>query len=290
MKHATRTTLFLALIGLTCVQLWAGPATTQPVKFRVGKITDPGIPESSGIVASRKHEGVYWTHNDSGNPPELFAITREGQLIHKFEVAAKNVDWEDLALDDAGHIYIADTGNNNRDRTEVHVYRVDEPDPRAKPPGNGAKTPPLRVNAHWRLNYPDKPFDCESLFLLGGKAYLISKNLTGAAAVIYRFDLAAPMNRPVVLEHVTEIPLIHAPVTAADVSEDGKRLAVMTVIGPYVLEINGDVASAPNAKARHCRYFDPHMEAVCFVKEGLLATTESRDVFLFRDEFLTPVK
>ena len=30
--------------------------------------------ELSGIVASRKHPGVFWAHNDSGNPLELFAI------------------------------------------------------------------------------------------------------------------------------------------------------------------------------------------------------------------------
>jgi hypothetical protein len=279
----------LLIIGLACGELSGGPAT-QPAKFRAGKITDPAIPESSGIVASRKHAGVYWTHNDSGNPPTLFAITREGESIRAYEVGAKNVDWEDVALDDAGHIFIADTGNNNRNRTEVQVYRVDEPDPRANAEGNGGKPPPLRVNDHWRLTYPDKPFDCESLFLLDGKAYLISKNLTGAAAEIYRFDLAAPMNRPVMLERVTDVPLIHAPVTAADISEDGKRLAIMTVLGPYILQINGDVSSVPRVKARYCRYIDPHMEAVCFVKEGLLATTEKRDVFLFRGEFFKSVK
>src|SRR6478735_5591600 len=100
MRHATK--VVGLLLGLACGPALAGSkhaataaASTQPSKFRVGTISDPAIPESSGIVASRKHEGVYWTQNDSGNPPALFAITREGELIREYPVGAKNVDWED---------------------------------------------------------------------------------------------------------------------------------------------------------------------------------------------------
>jgi hypothetical protein len=32
------------------------------------------------------------------------------------------------------------------------------------------------------------------------------------------------------------------------------------------------------------------MEAACFVDDGLLVTTEARDIFLFRDKDFTPAK
>jgi hypothetical protein len=260
---------------------------TPPAKFRVGKIQTPAIRECSGLIASRQHKGVFWTHNDSGNAASIFAITRDGALIREYPVAAAtNTDWEDIALDDAGHLYLADTGNNSGSRPQVQVLRIDEPDPRA--PLRGAPAP-LRVQTFWRLNYPKKPFDCESLFVLDGKAYLIAKRLNASPAEIFRFDLT-PTPRPVTLERVTDLPDVRAPVTAADVSPDGKRLAVLTILGPYLFDIDGDVAKAGTAIPRSSRYIDPHMEAACLVPEGLLAANEGREMFLFRDEHFKPVR
>ena len=53
---------------------------------KIGRFDDRGITEPSGIVASRKHPGILWVHNDSGNPPELFAVKRDGTLVRKFTV------------------------------------------------------------------------------------------------------------------------------------------------------------------------------------------------------------
>jgi hypothetical protein len=269
----------------------AAAAATAAAKFRVGRITAPAIPESSGLVASRKHPGVFWTHNDSGNPAALFAVTREGQLIREFPVDAKNVDWEDIALDDAGRLYIADLGNNDRRRTEVQVYRVDEPDPgtvAAAATKSTTRPAPLRVTRTWRLSYPGAPFDCESLFVWQGKGYVVPKRLSTAPAELYSFDLDSPA-RVQKLKKVADVPAVRAPVSAADISADGKQLAILTLFGPYIFDINGDIASIGKAKVRHSQYLDPHMEAACFVPEGLLVTNEDRDVFLFRWEHFTEV-
>jgi hypothetical protein len=268
----------------------ADPPATQPAGRHslIGRLEDKDLAESSGIVASRRHEGVFWTHNDSGGGPHLFAVNREGKLIARFEVAAVNRDWEDVATDDDGHLYIGEIGNNGGRLGELAVYRVDEPDPRApRGPKAGGKAPPppppLRVTQTWRLRFPDRPFDCEALFVHGGKGYVISKLLTYQPATIYRFDLAEQKGPFAVLEPVAAIP-VRFPVTAADVTPDGRRLAVMTVGGPYLFDIDGDVATAAKAAPAHVGFVHPKIEAVCFVPEGLLATTEDRQVFLFRYE------
>src|SRR5690349_15195951 len=36
-------------------------------KFKVGRLDRKAIPESSGVIDSRKYPGVFWTFNDSGN-------------------------------------------------------------------------------------------------------------------------------------------------------------------------------------------------------------------------------
>src|SRR3954468_6307892 len=79
---------------------------------RLGRLDHPAIREASGIVASRRHPGVFWVHNDSQNPAALFAVRRDGSLVGEFTLGVPNVDWEDIAADDQGHLYLADTGNN----------------------------------------------------------------------------------------------------------------------------------------------------------------------------------
>ena len=79
---------------------------------RSGWLDEKFIPESSGIVKSRRYPGIFWVHNDSGNPPLLFAIKGDGQIVRQFRLGVPNLDWEDIAIDDHGHLYIGDIGNN----------------------------------------------------------------------------------------------------------------------------------------------------------------------------------
>jgi hypothetical protein len=254
-------------------------------RFKLGRIDHKAITESSGLAASRQHPGVFWTHNDSGSGPFIFAITREGKFLAEYPVSTvRNTDWEAIAADDQGHLYVADTGNNELKRDRALVYRLDEPDPAAAgPSGRGAS---LKVSQVWRLKYPDKPFDAESLAIYQGKGYVISKLLTGKNAGLYSFDLA-DSGEEIALQHVCDLP-IRSPVTDACISDDGKRLAVMTVTGPNLFDVGGDPANACNVEPAHVTYFDPgdmNMEGVCFVPEGLLASTEQGQMLLFLDGY-----
>ena len=107
---------------------WAtadGPAALEPL----GKLDVRLVPEASGIVKSRRHPGVFWVHNDSGNPPSLFAIRADGRIVREFRLEIPNIDWEDIAIDDQGHLYIGDIGNNLGALPARAIYRIDEPDP-----------------------------------------------------------------------------------------------------------------------------------------------------------------
>jgi hypothetical protein len=42
-------------------------------------LEDPAITESSGVVAPRLAGGIYWTHNDSGDGPYLYAFDLRGR-------------------------------------------------------------------------------------------------------------------------------------------------------------------------------------------------------------------
>jgi hypothetical protein len=216
----------------------------------VARISDPRIVESSGVVASRQYTDVFWTHNDGGGPKKqvLYAIDRQGNTRAFFSVIDVTLhDWEDIAIDDAGHLYIGDIGNNDAKRDTLVVYEIDEPNPQA---GTGSISP-KRV---WNLRFPRAPFDCESLFVWKDYGYVVSKVFNNARAQIFRFPLKET-NQPLTLELVATTK-IKSPVTGADISADGTLLGLVAKNGAYVFRI---------------------------VPQGLLATSERRMIFLFTD-------
>ena len=268
----------LALTGLTTADPASPPPASAPDKQSwriVGKLEHKPIAECSGIVASRKHAGIFWVHNDSGNPAILYAVKYDGSLVGEFAVGASNEDWEDIATDDAGHLYLGDIGNNGAHRKQLIVYRLDEPDPTTS-----KQVPRLKVTRQWTLTFPTTPFDCEALFVHAGHGYLISKIYFGGQAGLYRFPLDET-NEPVTLEKVASVP-VRTPVTAADISPDGKRLAVLSVAGLNVFDIDGDVTNVSKATASFTPYVHATMEACTFTPDGpVLVATEPRQMLLF---------
>jgi hypothetical protein len=64
--------------------------------------------------------------NDGGNSSTIFFLDLKGSIIKRTVVAnARNHDWEDLTVDDSGHLYVADIGNNLQNRKDLAVLKID---------------------------------------------------------------------------------------------------------------------------------------------------------------------
>ena len=243
----------------------------------LARMSDPRIVESSGVIASRRYADVFWTHNDGGGPKKqvLYAIDRKSNTRASFSVIDVTLhDWEDIAIDDAGHLYIGDIGNNEAKRDALTVYEIDEPNPQA---GTGSIAP----KRAWKLKFPGAPFDCESLFVWKDQGYVVSKVFDKARAQIFRFPLKET-NEPLTLELVATTK-IKSPVTGGDISADGTLLGLVAKNGAYVFRVDGDMTRVTNANSHHTKLKDEHIEGCCFVPDGLLATSERRMIFLFTD-------
>ena len=266
-----------------------GADAPKPANDRPGKLVAPGVllighianrsvTESSGLAASRKYSGVFWTHNDGGGPRKqaLYAMTREGRSLAEFRVVgAVLTDWEDIATDDQGRLFLGDIGNNEARRKQIAVYQMDEPDPKSR--GGLA-----RVTRGWQLRYPGEPFDCESLFVFQTNGYVVSKVFNDQHAEVYRFPLTEQPG-PLTLERVARLK-IDSPVTGADISADGRLLALVAKSGAFVYRTEGSLNGIGRVKAFHTKFRHEHIEGCCLVPEGLLATAESREIFLFTEE------
>jgi hypothetical protein len=266
-------------------------------KSPTGEQLDRRVREPSGIVASRAHADIFWAHGDSGCAARIFAVDRQGALVAALDVAdVDNIDWEDLTIDDHGNLWIGDIGNNDSDRKDLRVLRIAEPDPRT-----GLES--VAVDHRVHFTYPDQddfsdgrgPFDAESLFWWQGTLWLSTKHRRDTLTVLYRFPRVDVDE--VVLERIAEwdlgtqlgegYPASEFPgmATGADVSVDGKQLALLSYDGLFVFELTA--GQHPYAGKVHRIAFDPRhvdqVEAVTWDGEQLLVVNEARAVFRIDD-------
>ena len=54
---------------------------------QLAKLANREIDESSGLACSRAASDVFWTHNDSGDRPRVFAFDVEGKHLGAFRLA-----------------------------------------------------------------------------------------------------------------------------------------------------------------------------------------------------------
>ena len=249
MKHFALQPLLFLVFALSTQP----PAQADPVEL-IAEISHPPLTEVSGIARS-SHPGVFWVHNDSGNAAHLFPIHLDGNPVIPPFVAddyveepwpglpivnAWNVDWEDIAVAD-GQIYIADMGNNGNARRDLGVYVVAEPNPLGVELSRALRFIPVAYpdqrghpGEHWH-------FDCEAMFAADGKLFFLTKHrkrgqISGweRGTKLYRLDTRRQgEDNPLTL--VTTRHDIWVP-TAADISPDGDRLAVLTYRALWIFE------------------------------------------------------
>ena len=229
-------------------------AAVSPPQLTICQVVESNVPlppdvrETSGLARSILDPGRFWTHNDAGNGPELFALDERGRLIERVRVAGANmVDWEDIAVapcSSGSCLFIADIGDNDGERDEVIIYRVPEP-------AAGA-TETISAIA-MRARFPDGARDAEGLFLdRSGNLYIVNKGRRENIA-LYRYAAPHRADETVTLERVRD--LFPQPsddqdlVTAAASTPDGRWIGIRTYRTLYLYRaddlFSGDVALQP---------------------------------------------
>ncbi len=262
----------LAALGLAALAVGRAGDETPPLD-RVGTLTDPALREISGLVASRRHPGIFWAVADSNNPPLLFALRADGRLVATFRVGVANVDWEDVATDDRGNLYIGEIGNNGGRLPLRSIYRVAEPDPAA--PTNR----PLPVAESSFYRFDADRFDAEALFIRDGEAIVVAKgrDIEGARLFAIPIDPPSSVFRPSRPQPRGRLARFVEPATGGSLTPDGRRLAVC---GTNVVRVyEATEAGAWRLVAERKFRGDDQVEAVAWERDDLVLAGERGGIY-----------
>jgi hypothetical protein len=305
----------LALCGSACSP---GAGVTAQEAGAVCEMAVPvavlpaSLGEASGLTRDPRRPDLFWLHNDSGNEPLLFAVDTTGALLSTVRVTgASDRDPEDIALGRCGEgwcLHLGDIGDNSGVYPSVRVHRLPLPElPAAgcSVPGDaasgdaeGGSAPPpgscdqvIAPLASWELVYPDGPRDAEGLVVddVHGELLVVSKGREGRVQLysVPLADLETAAGATVTLRRVGSLAIpvgLHTSqlVTAADLSPDGRRLAIRSYVNLYLLNWRGsaaqDTSEAP-AVAPLLPAFEPQGEGLSWAADGitLYLASEGRD-------------
>ncbi len=149
----------------------------------IGTITDKKLDEVSGLIASVKNPGYYWTHNDSGGKPWIYLIDTAGTIHFTVKLEAiKNRDWEDITMD-KGNIYIGEIGDNDAKRKVYRIYQIVEP----KMDSTSTYTVPRDSINKMKFMYENGPRDAETLIYDYSNDELVIITKRDKDAFVYSF-------------------------------------------------------------------------------------------------------
>lgn len=299
--HALPTALALAVLAASCTMPATGTdagATGPGIPYGKGRLVchlaDRSIDESSGLAASRRQAGVFWTHDDSGAGPDVHAFDLGGRNLGVWRLrGAVNRDWEDMAsytLDGNHWLLLADVGDNARRCKSSRLYFALEPtvDPNrpAKARPGGRPAPPARGKVEMTVDffYDNGCQDCEAVAVDPNTRTIILIAKRGKR-VVYQMPLPDRTPKaPLTARTIGTLSL--GWVSAMDISPDGRRALVATY-GHLVEYARSPGESWQAAFARKGRVIPApgrkQGEAACYDREGgtIYLTSEGTPCPLF---------
>ncbi|GGX46824.1 WD40 repeat domain-containing protein [Streptomyces fructofermentans] len=248
---------FVPLAGAILAVVLAVPAVAADDGSEGFPVKDPRITESSGLVASRAHPGVYWTHNDSDDGAFLYAVdSRTGGTVATITMSGVGSprDVEAISMGPDGHLYVGDIGDN-LGGTWDHVWIYELPEPKQ------LRDQTVRAT-QYDVKYADGPRDAEALMVhpKTGRVYIVSKNEEGGGLYEGPAELSAAGTNT--FKRIKDIDLW---VTDGAFSPDGRQLAVRGYLGGLAYEWND---GSPERQGRLSVPFQGQGESMAYTPDG----------------------
>jgi hypothetical protein len=272
---ALRLSVALTIATATTAALAVQPIpafAAQPGPVERCRVADNRLAELSGLAADGEN---WYAVPDGGRQLQIAVLGRDCGVLRMITAPVDPFDVEDLARGGDGRLWLADIGDNARNRETIALHVL----------------PPRGSPALYRLTYPDGPHDAEALILdRQDRPHVITKEVLGGAGV---YRPAGPLSGagPTPLERVAtlRVPPSTTPggptgtlgatlITGAATSTGGGVLAVRTYTDAYLYPVPGDdlVAALAAKPVRVPLAGEPQGEAIAFEPDGTLLSASER--------------
>ncbi|MEC3964884.1 hypothetical protein [Flagellimonas halotolerans] len=238
------------------------------------------LKEVSGVEIAA--DGNIWVIEDSGNKDKIYKVGRDGDIKESLKIDhAKNRDWEDLAKDVNGNLYIGDFGNNDNERKDLLIYKIPKDEMGKKEP-NADK---IGFKYPLQKDFPPKRdslyFDTEGFFHLNDYLYIFTKNRTrpySGETLVYRVpDRKGEYEAEFLGTLFLCADQDHCSVTSADISPNGNTIALLSYGFVFLLTD----FSAPDFSKSSIKIIDlntpTQVESVCFVDNKTLLIADEEN-------------
>ncbi len=237
------------------------------------------LSEVSGI--DRDNNGNLWVIEDNGNKDKLYQIDKNARLVKGLRIDnAKNEDWEDLSIANDGTVYIGDFGNNSNTRKDLVIYKI----PKAELGKKTPKAEKIKFSYPQQTKFPPKKknllFDSEGFFHWNGYLYVFTKNRSrpySGKTLAYRVpDRKGEYEAEFLGELILCKDQDHCSITAADISKDGKTIALIGYGFIYMLtEFDLNDFSKFKMKTIDLNYAT-QIESICFWNDTTLLIADEQ--------------
>lgn len=238
-------------------------------------ILPPYLKEVSGMSYDAQSHS-FWVLQDSGNKSELYQIDSLGHVMHTLKVKnQKNNDWEELASDLAGNLYIGDFGNNKNTRKNLQIIKINK-DQLQNEETEAAYV--ITFDYPEQKEFPPKTtelfYDAEAFFFYDDHFYLFTKNRSKAfdgTSLVYKIPNVAGHHQAEYVQTFRGCNVYkHCAITGAAISPDQKTFVLLSHTKLWVIDNFNPNAILDGKIEEHKLHHDTQKEAVTFGDDSTL--------------------
>lgn len=229
---------FNRLVGFLLLSLFVFCTKHVDEPQRILKLPKP-LKEISGMeLIGNKLYAVA----DSGNENVIFLIDNEGKIQKEIEILdAENIDWEDLASDSIGNIYIGDFGNNDNERRDLCIYKISKDSLDKNKTKAAAK---ISFNYTEQKEFPPKKsqllYDVEAFIAYKNHFYLFTKNRSknfDGTTLLYRVPMTPGNHNATLLgSFKTDTDYNNNAITGAAISPNQQKITILSHSKIWIFE------------------------------------------------------
>jgi hypothetical protein len=244
-----------------------------------GRFVNTQLREVSGMAPSRVHPNTFYVHNDSGDTSRFFAVNEKGELKGTYyfkgdEISFLGVnDCEDITIgsgpeDGKEYIYLADIGDNAARRSEVRIFRMEEPDA-------DSGVVEMVGSQMFTLTYPNGAQDAETIMIdpIEKLLYIVSKRQD--SVIVYIAPLDPGDKTPYMLQEVCKLHFEGKKrdkwIVSGSISRDGKQVMLKSMKKVYYWQRTGNEPIYETMQHMPLELpYEQHgqEEAICFSPDG----------------------